>query len=98
MILSFGDKRTQDIFDGINSPAARKFPINLHGIASRKLDMINAAHILGDLRTPPGNRLEALKGSLKGKHSIRINNQWRIVFRWSDADRGAHEVLIEDYH
>ena len=65
-------------------------------MAARKLDLINAAHVLDDLKVPPGNRLEALKGDLKGKHSIRINGQWRIVFRWADGN--AHEVAITDYH
>jgi proteic killer suppression protein len=63
-------------------------------VALRKLDVINAAHVLDDLRVPPGNRLEALKGNMAGRHSIRINQQWRIVFRW---DNGAHEVKILDY-
>ncbi len=58
--------------------------------------MLDAAHALGDLRAPPGNRLEALRGDLKGLHSIRVNEQWRIVFRWSDGD--AHDVRIVDYH
>ncbi len=58
--------------------------------------MLDAAHALGDLRAPPGNRLEALRGDLKGLHSIRVNEQWRIVFRWSDG--GAHDVRIVDYH
>ena len=58
--------------------------------------MLHAAHALGDLKVPPGNRLEALKGALKGKHSIRINDQWRIVFRWDDGS--VHEVVVTDYH
>ena len=64
--------------------------------AIRKLDMIEAAHALVDLRSPPGNRLEGLRGDWRGFHSIRINDQWRIVFRW-EADR-AHDVQIVDYH
>ncbi|MGI9431372.1 MAG: type II toxin-antitoxin system RelE/ParE family toxin [Myxococcota bacterium] len=62
----------------------------------RKLDMIQAAHELKDLRSPPGNRLEALRGGLRGHHSIRVNDQWRLVFRW--ADGRASEVRIVDYH
>jgi len=58
--------------------------------------MMNAASQLSDLRSPPGNRLEALKGNLKGKHSIRINDQWRVVFRWGAGD--AYDVAIDDYH
>ena len=65
-------------------------------VARRKLDMVNAAHALDDLKVPPGNRLEGLKGNLAGKHSIRINDQWRVVFRWQDG--AAHEVRIADYH
>jgi proteic killer suppression protein len=62
----------------------------------RKLDVLNAAGRLSDLASPPGNRLEALRGKLRGRHSIRINDQWRIVFRWEGSD--AHEVRITDYH
>ncbi len=65
-------------------------------VTARKLDMLHYAHRLSDLASPPGNRLEALKGSLLGHHSIRINEQWRVVFRWSDA--GPTEVDIRDYH
>ena len=65
-------------------------------VALRKLDMLNAAHTLDDLKVPPGNRLEALKGPLRGKHSIRVNDQWRVVFRWDDG--GSHEVVVKDYH
>ena len=61
-----------------------------------KLDVLNAAQVLEDLRSPPGNRLEALHGDLRGFHSIRINNQWRIIFRWQTSE--AHEVRIVDYH
>jgi len=64
-------------------------------VALRKLDFLNAAHTLDDLRSPPGNRLEALRGDLAGYHSLRINDQWRIVFRWSS---GAHDVRIADDH
>ena len=69
---------------------------NVADVAARKLDMIRYAEALSDLRSPPGNRLEALGGSLAGEHSIRINDQWRIVFRWTD--RGAESVRIVDYH
>jgi len=70
--------------------------MGLHTIAQRKLDLINAAGALNDLRVPPGNHLEALKGDLTGFHSIRINVQWRIVFRW--FENGAEAVQIQDYH
>lgn len=96
MIASFGDKRTGDIFHGRPKKRARSFPQNVLRVAVRKLDMISAAHKLEDLRMPPGNRLEALRGDLAGSFSIRINDQWRIVFGWSD-DR-ATEVQIVDYH
>jgi proteic killer suppression protein len=65
-------------------------------VALRKLDMLNAAADLNDLNTPPGNRLEALKGDLKGFHSIRVNMQWRIIFKWRGG--GAHDVSLIDYH
>lgn len=64
--------------------------------ARRKLDMLNAALNLDDMRAPPGNRLEALRGNLAGHHSIRVNDQWRVVFRWKDG--AAHDVKIDDYH
>lgn len=76
--------------------AIRKIPSDIRGVALRKLDFLNAAHELGDLRVPPGNRLEALKGRLAGKHSIRINHQWRVIFRWENGD--VHEAEIDDYH
>lgn len=96
MIQSIADRTTQDIFDGINSKPARRLPSELHSKARRLLDMINAAGNINDLRIPPGNRLEALKGDLKGFHSVRINEQWRIIFRWMEGD--AHDVQIVDYH
>ena len=96
MILDFADKATEDIYDGIDSKAARQIPNIFWNVAARKLDMLNAAAELGDLRVPPGNRLEQLKGRWSGCHSIRINQQYRIVFRWSDGN--AKDVLITDYH
>ncbi len=95
MIESFGDQATEDLFHGTHSARARRFPRTIVAAALRKLDMLNAAADLQDLRVPPGNRLEALKGDLLGKHSIRVNDQWRIVFRWAN---GAHEVTVTDYH
>ena len=95
MIASFGDKATGDFFHGIASKAARSIPPNVARVAQRKLDMINAAKDLSDLRVPPANRLEALAGDLKGFHCIRVNDQFRIVFRWQD---GAHDVRFTDYH
>ena len=96
MIASFADATTQDIFDGTNSKTARKIPKVLWPVIARKLDMINTAHELKDLGSPPGNRLEALKGEWAGFHSIRVNDQYRIVFRWSACQ--AHDVQVTDYH
>ena len=96
MIASFGDEATEEIFNGENTKAARRIPVSIWKTAFRKLDMVNAAHELRDLAVPPGNRLEALRGTLTGKHSIRINDQFRIVFRWKDGN--AYEVQIKDYH
>jgi proteic killer suppression protein len=73
----------------------RRFPSTLRQVAQRKLQYLNSAIRLEDLKTPPGNRLEGLKGALAGYYSIRVNDQWRIVFRWKD---GAYEVQIVDYH
>ena len=96
MISSFGDRGSSDLFHGISSRHARKLPGQIHKFALYKLDVLNAAQILDDLRSPPGNRLEPLRGDLKGFHSIRINSQWRIVFRWLEGS--AHDVQIMDYH
>lgn len=87
---------TEDIFHGIHSKDARRFPRNLLSVVRRKLDMINAAQHVNDLRTPPGNRLEALKGDLPGFHSIRINNQYRVIFKMQGSN--AEKVQIVDYH
>lgn len=97
MIESFENKGTEDIFNAVNSKEARNLcPRDLWQIAFRKLDQLDAAMEILDLRVPPGNRLEALKGGRKGQHSIRINNQYRICFTWTDS--GAEEVEIVDYH
>lgn len=89
--------KIEDIFDGIDSKDARKTcPINLWNVATRKLDQLNAAISLNDLRVPPGNRLEALQGSLSGQHSIRINDEYRLCFIW--LEQGASAVEIIDYH
>jgi toxin HigB-1 len=96
LIASFGDKATEALFHGRSGRLIRRIPADIRGTAIRKLDMINAAAQLVDLRAPPANRLEALKGDRKGFHSIRVNDQWRIVFRWRDVD--AFDVSIVDYH
>ncbi len=96
MITSFGNKGTSDLFHGISSRYARKLPGQIHELALYKLDVLNAAQALDDLRSPPGNRLEILKGELKGFYSIRINSQWRIIFRWVESS--AIDVQILDYH
>lgn len=96
MIKSFGNKTAEDIYHGSASRHARKLPANLHGKARRLLDQLNAAPALSFLKVPPGNRLEKLSGDYKGFWSIRINAQWRIVFKWLDDD--AHDITIVDYH
>ncbi len=96
MIRSFGDPATEDLYHGRQTSRVRRFPQIITPAALRKLDMINAAFELVDLRVPPGNHLEALKGDLEGYHCIRINDQWRIVFRWENG--GAEQVAIKDYH
>ncbi len=92
MIQSFADKDTEDLF---NSEKNRRFD-DIARVALRKLIQMNQGRDLSDLAVPPGNRLEALKGDLAGFHSIRINDQWRIVFRWTDF--GPEQVAIVDYH
>jgi proteic killer suppression protein len=95
VIASFADAATEDIFNGKNSKAARTIPKDLWRIAARKLSVLDYAKDLGDL-TSPGNNLEKLKGELAGKYSIRLNDQFRIVFEF---DRGeARNVVIADYH
>ncbi|WP_276118859.1 type II toxin-antitoxin system RelE/ParE family toxin [Pararhizobium qamdonense] len=93
MIKSFADRETESIWDGRRSC---KLPGEIQVIALRKLRLINAASNLNDLRIPPGNRLEMLKGSRAGQYSIRINDQWRICFRWQEGE--ARDVQIADYH
>ena len=97
MIQSFKGKGTRDVFDQNPSKRASKTcPPDLWTVARRKLDQLNQAHVLQDLRAPPRNRLEALKQDRKGQHSIRINDQFRVCFRWTPA--GAEDVEIVDYH
>ena len=96
MIRSFGDRATEDLYHNRNTSRVRRFPSNVRAAALRKLDVVDSADDLLDLRVLPGNRLQALKGDLKGFHSIRVSDQWRIVFRWHD--NSAHEVSLIDYH
>jgi proteic killer suppression protein len=96
MIASFGDRGTEDLYHGRPTARARRFPADVIETALVKLDSLNGAASMLDLRSPPGNRLEALKGELKGLHSIRVNDQWRLVFRWRGND--AYEVRLTDYH
>jgi toxin HigB-1 len=97
MIVSFRDEGTRDVYNGTPSKAARKAcPTDIAAIAARKMDMIVQAVILNDLRAPPAIRLEKLRGGRAGQHSIRINDQYRICFTWTDA--GAEDVEITDYH
>ena len=93
MIKSFQCKETERLFNGLGS---RKFPSTIVKVAMRKLEILNVAEVLNDLRIPPGNRLEPLKGDRFGQHSIRINDQWRVCFVWKDCD--AFDVEITDYH
>jgi len=96
VIESFGNRLAEDLFDDKRSNVVRQFPTELVRAARRKLLYLHDAAELQDLRVPPGNRLEALKGELSGFYSIRINDQWRVVFRWKDGN--AYDVQILDYH
>lgn len=97
MIRSFRDSGTEDIFDGRDTRGARRAcPAALWKVARRKLDQVNRVEDLGELAIPPGNRLEALRGDRAGQHSIRINEQYRVCFRWERGE--AHDVEIADYH
>ena len=93
MIRSFRDRETERFWEGV---ASRRLPPDIRRAAQRKLELVEAAQRLDDLRLPPGNRLEALRGDRKGQHSIRINDQWRICFVWRDG--GAENVEIVDYN
>ena len=93
MIQSFADRDTERLF---GREPVRRSPADLQRTMLRKLVAVDAAEALGDLRVPPGNRLEKLKGDRAGQHSIRVNDQWRICFRWKDGN--AYDVEIADYH
>ena len=93
MIISFGNKETEKIW---NAERVKKFPNEIQDIARRKLRMLNNSQNIADLQIPPSNRLEKLKGSLKDFYSIRINNQWRIIFKWNTGNASGVEVI--DYH
>jgi proteic killer suppression protein len=96
MIVSFANKLADDLFEDRKSKEVRSFPNELYRTARRKILYIHDAAELSDLKVPPGNKLEALKGDLVGYHSIRINIQWRVVFRWNNGN--AEEVSVIDYH
>jgi toxin HigB-1 len=97
VIRSFADQGTEDVFDGVSSKEARSIcPSNLWAVARRKLTQINRVRDLSELAVPPGNRLEPLKGDRAGQYSIRINDQYRVCFRWKEGY--ADEVEITDYH
>jgi len=95
--ISFRDEGTEDLFDGRDTKQARKScPADLVRVVRRKLDQLNQAVALGDLRAPPSTHLEKLKGEQEGQHSIRVKDQWRVCFRWTAS--GAEDVEIVDYH
>ncbi len=97
MIQSFFDQGTEDIFNGLSSKTARRTcPTNLWRVVARKLEQLDSVESLEDLRIPPGNRLEALRGTRNGQHSIRVNDQYRICFIWQEG--GPQQVEIVDYH
>lgn len=93
MIKTFADERTKDLYE---TGKAKRFPPDVAKRAARKLEYVDLATTLEDLRTPPGNRLHTLEGDRKGQHSISINDQWRICFRFEDGD--AYDVEVCDYH
>src|SRR6188768_3112533 len=97
MILSFRNEGTEDIFNGDNTKPARKTcPESLWKVVARKLDQLDSVTVLDELRIPPGNRLESLSANRRGQHSIRINDQYRICFVWTES--GPEQVEIVDYH
>jgi proteic killer suppression protein len=96
LIVSFGDPATEDLYHNRPTSRARRFPPDIVNAALVKLDMLDAAGAVVDLVAPPGNRLEALRGDRAGFYSIRVNEQWRLVFRWERGN--AREVRLTDYH
>jgi proteic killer suppression protein len=97
MIVSFGANGAEDIFNGVDTRAARRTcPTSLWAVARRKLDQLDSVVSLEDLQIPPGNKLETLRGDRKGQYSIRINDQYRICFLWTES--GPSQVEIVDYH
>ena len=96
MIRTLADDTTRDIWNGVNTKAARRIPRDLWPIVRRKLDQIDAVQRLDDLKVPPGNRLHVLGGDLRGWHAVRVNDQYRIVFRFEEAN--AFDVRCTDYH
>jgi len=96
MIRGFGNQLAEDLYYDRRTKATRSFPPELRRIARRKILFLHDAAELRDLRSPPGNKLEALRGDRNGSHSIRINDQWRVVFVWKGSD--AYEVEVVDYH
>jgi len=93
LIVSFGNKETENIWNGVR---VKKLPLIIQNVGRRKLRMLNNSQSLADLRIPPSNRLEKLSGDLKGFYSIRVNQQWRIIFKWNKGN--ASDVEIIDYH
>jgi len=98
MITSIANKTTQDIYDGISSKKDRKIPEFLHNKARRLMDQLETAAELKDMKIPPGNNFEPLSGDLAGFFSVRINKQWRVIFKWDDQQKNAFDVYIDDYH
>jgi proteic killer suppression protein len=96
LIRSFSDKTTEDLFHGNRTAKTRRLSKGLSSAALIKLDILNAAATIQDLRSPPGNRLEELKGNYAGSHSIRVNDQWRLVFRFEGGN--VFDVQLTDYH
>ena len=96
MIVSFGDKVTEALYHGLENKGVRRLPPDILKKARNKLEMLNAAKELMDLQSPPGNRLEALKGDLGGYFSVRVNDQWRLIFRWQDGN--IYDLKLTDYH
>ena len=97
MIRTFASQGTEDLFYGRSTKRARKtIPQSLWRQARKKLDAVDSAEVLADLKIPPGNNLEALKGERRGQHSIRVNDQYRVCFRWTEA--GPEDVEVVDYH
>ena len=98
MIISFGDRLTEDVYNGVENKRTRKIELSVRERAQNRMDLIDQAQHINDLLDPPSNRLEKLRGNLADFWSIRVNNRWRLIFVWDELNANASLVTLTDYH